>query len=101
MTDISGTGDDIRLFDSQVPKASNILSVQLGSLEYAQDLGVDLDYFLSKNFEFQNQSFNNYLVEVLTRNGINVASMKQVIHNLFEELKFEIKPEETSTALVR
>lgn len=101
MIDISGQGTDIRLYDSQVPRATNILSVQLGALEYAQELGIDLKYFLSEDFEFENESFNAYLVEVLTRNGINVASVTEVINNLYEDLIFEITPQESSGSLMR
>ena len=97
---ISGTGNDIRLYDSQVPRATNILSVQLGALEYAQELGIDLKYFLSEDFQFQNESFKSYLVEVLTRNGINVAQVNEVIESLFTSLKFEISPMETGGGLI-
>ena len=38
MIDIVGIGTDLRLFDAQTSKAANVLSVQLGNLEYAQDL---------------------------------------------------------------
>lgn len=100
MIDISGTGDDIRTYDSVVPRATNILSVQLGSLEYAEDLGVDIKYFLSEDFQFQNESFKAYLVEVLTRNGINVASVTEVIENLYTDLKFELSPQESGGGLI-
>lgn len=100
MIDISGTGTDIRLFDSQVPKATNILSVQLGALEYAKDLGIDLKYFLTEDLEIQNESFNSYLVEVLARNGINVASMTEVVNNLSQELRIAISPDDTGTGLI-
>lgn len=100
MIDISGTGEDIRLYDSQVPKATNILSVQLGSLEYAQELGIDIDYFLSEDFEFQNESFKSYLVEVLARNGVNVAKVIELVESLSTKLTFEISPDETGGGLI-
>lgn len=100
MIDISGTGTDIRLFDSQVPRATNILSVQLGALEYAKDLGIDLKYFLTEDLEIQNESFNSYLVEVLARNGINVASMTEVVNNLSQELRIAISPDDNGTGLI-
>ena len=40
-------GQDIGTFNTQTTRAANILSVQLGTLEYAQDLGIDLKYFFS------------------------------------------------------
>lgn len=48
MIDIVGfTSKGMQLFDTQTEKAANILSVQLGALEYAKDLGIDLRYFLT------------------------------------------------------
>ncbi len=59
MTDIVSIGADIGLYDSQSPRAANILSVQLGALEYAPTLGIDLAYFLQEDFRFQNESFKS------------------------------------------
>jgi hypothetical protein len=53
----SNDGQDLGLYDTQTERAKNILSTQVGSLEYAKDLGVDLNYFLSPDFKFQNESF--------------------------------------------
>lgn len=100
MTDIINVGEDIGLYDTQTSKAGNILSVQLGDLEYAPDLGIDLAYFLSEDYSFQNESFKSYLVEVLANNGINVSSVTETIESLFEQYTFNISPEETSTGLV-
>jgi phosphomannomutase len=100
MIDIVSVGTDIGLFDAQTEKAKNILSVQLGALEYAPDLGVDLRYFLSEDFRFQNESFKAYLVEVLANNGINVASVVDDVEDLFRQYTFNLTPEETSSGLV-
>jgi phosphomannomutase len=100
MIDIVSVTTDIGLFDAQTEKAKNILSVQLGALEYAPDLGVDLRYFLSEDFRFQNESFKAYLVEVLANNGINVASVVDDVEDLFRQYTFNLTPEETSTGLV-
>lgn len=93
-------GQDLGVFDTQTSKAANILSVQLGALEYAQDLGIDLRYFLREDFRFQNASFRAYLIEVLANNGINVASVVETVENLYRQYTFELSPEETSTSLV-
>lgn len=100
MTDIVSVTTDIGLFDSQVPKATNILSVQLGALEYAQTLGIDLKYFLSEDVRFQNASFKAYLVEVLANNGINVAGVLEAIENLFTQYTFELQPSDKDGGLV-
>lgn len=100
MTDVTSISTDMNLFDTDVARATNILSVQVGSLEYAQDLGIDLEYFLSPDFKFQNESFNSYLVQVLANNRINVASVTAVIQALYEELTFDVNRTETNSGLI-
>lgn len=102
MTDIVSlnTGEDMGLYDTQTPRAANILSVQLGALEYAQELGIDLKYFLSEDFRFQNESFKAYLIQILANNGINVATLTEQLENLFATYTFNITPEETNGSLI-
>jgi len=100
MIDIVSVGLDIGVFDSQTSRAANIFSVELGSLEYAQDLGVDLKYFLSEDFRFQNESFKSYLVQVLANRSINVASIPEVVENLYTKYVFQLTPAENEKALV-
>lgn len=90
----------LNTFDTQGPKAQNLMSVQLGELEYAKDFGIDLRYFLQENIAFQNDSFQSYLVETLANRGINIADITPVIHTLFAEYKFTLAPEEISTSLL-
>lgn len=93
-------GEDLGVQNTQVPRAANILSVQLGSLEYAQDIGVDLKYFLSQDFKFENESFRAYLIEVLANSGINVSSVTDLVNRLYNQFIFELAPEETDSGLV-
>lgn len=93
-------GLDLGTFDTQVFKGANILGAQLGDLEYAQDLGIDLRYFLNNDFEIQNDSFEAYCVQVLARFGVNVKTVSQVILPLMEQLTFNVAPQETSTGLI-
>ena len=93
-------GKDFGVSDTQVPRAANILSVRVQTLEYAPDLGIDLDYFLSENFEFQNDSFKSYCVQVLANNGINVASVTEAVESLYTTLGFNLLPENNSTSLI-
>jgi hypothetical protein len=72
----------------------------VGSLEYAQDLGIDLAFFLSEEFLFENESFKAYLIEVLARKGINVSSLVDTVENLFSDYVFNLSPDETSTGLI-
>ncbi len=101
MTDIIGVeNNDIKIYNTQNFRAANILSIQLGSLEYEQTLGIDLRYFLSETIEFENESFKAYLVEVLANRGINVSTVTEVIDQLFSTYQFLLSPEETSDGLV-
>ncbi len=93
-------GLDMGILSSQSPRAANILSVQLGALEYAQTLGIDLRYFLSDEFEFQNESFKSYLIQVLAKEGIDVASVIETINSLYMQYTFKIKANDSSTSLL-
>lgn len=100
MTDIVDVTTDIKVLDTQTNRAANILSVQIGALEYAQDLGIDLKYFLSEDFKFQNESFRSYLIQVLANYGINVAIVDEEVQNLFTKLKIGISPSSNDGTLV-
>jgi hypothetical protein len=93
-------GLDMGVLSTDTSKAGNILSVQLGSLEYQPDLGIDLDYFFNPDFQYQNEAFKSYLIEVLAARSINVASVTDTVENLFREYVFRIKDSENSTSLV-
>lgn len=95
-----GINADIRFFDTQTTRAANILSVQVGTLEYAPDFGIDLEYFLTDSVRFQNEGFRSYCVQILANYGINVESMTEAIANLFVTYGFNISPEEQSTSLM-
>ncbi len=102
MIDITSAteGLDLGTFDTQTCRAKNILSVQIETLEYAPALGIDLSFFLSESFRFQNESFKAYLIEVLANNGINVASLVDTVESLFRTYTFNLLPDETSTGLI-
>ncbi len=100
MIDIVSVGSDIGVYDTQTARAGNILSVQFGALEYAQDLGIDLAFFLSDEFRFQNAAFKSYLIEVLANRGIDVSTVVETINTLYTRLTFNLTSEKTSTGLI-
>jgi hypothetical protein len=100
MIDIVSQTGDIGLFDTQTSRAANILSIQLGSLEYAPDLGIDLKYFLSEDFQFQNESFKSYLIQRLADHAINVASLVDTVETLFRQYTFNLSPAESGNGMV-
>lgn len=91
---------DLGVYDTETARAANILAVQLGSLEYGPEIGIDLDYFLSEGLRFQNESFESYLIEVLANRGINVTSILPEIETLKRKLTISVQPQEVSTALI-
>lgn len=93
-------GQDLGIYDTETMRAANILSVQLRSLEYAKDLGIDLEYFLFEDFQFQNDSFKAYLVQVLANRGINVSSVTEILNTLYSQYTFNIASNENSTGLI-
>lgn len=93
-------GQDLGILDTVTERAKNILSVQYGSLTYAPTLGIDLAYFLSEEFEFQNESFKAYLVQVLSNFGINVAEVKETVESLFVQMDFELTASETRDGFI-
>lgn len=90
----------MNVYDTQTERAANILSVQLGSLEYAKDVGIDLRYFLTEKVEFQNDNFKGYIVQSLASRGINVASLQEVLKALSTDYNINLSPQDNSTGLI-
>lgn len=94
-------GEDLVLRQSEAARAGNVLSVQLESLEYAPTFGVDLAFFLTSDFQFQNQSFKAYLVSRVLQHQINVANVLDTVETFYEKYTFNIgNTNETETGLV-
>ncbi len=101
MIDVADIGpQDLIVPETQANKAGNILSVQIGSLEYAPNFGIDLRYFLQHSLKFENISFKSYLVQILAQNGINVAELITTENSLFETYDFGLAADDQSTGLV-
>lgn len=83
-------GFDLGIADSDIPKAANILSVQLGELEYEKDFGIDKKYFLTQSIRFQPESFRTYVVQRLTENQINVSNVIGLLTALYGKYTFYV-----------
>jgi hypothetical protein len=101
MIDVVEINSDMRFYDTNVKRAENVLATQLGSLDYEPDFGIDLRYFLSEEFEFQNESFRAYLLQRLAESNIDVSSILEVVETLYTQYTFNLTGRENSTALVR
>ncbi len=83
-------GEDMVVFDSIVSKAGNVLSIQLGDLEYSDEFGVDLEFFLTSEFQIQNASFQAYLVQRLTEHQVNVAKVLPTLETLMSNVEYYV-----------
>jgi hypothetical protein len=102
MIDIVGANNvDLQVADTDTTKAQNVLSTQLGQLEYLPDFGVDLSFFLDPNFEYQNESFVAYCIERLAQASINVTQVQEEVEALLTRLTFSVSSRQTTTNLVR
>lgn len=81
---------DLVLARSDIGRAANVLSIQIGDLEYALTFGVDLEYFLVSEYEFQNQSFQAYLINRLVESQVNVVQCLETIQNFVNTYTFRI-----------
>ena len=95
MKDITSISEDLTVQIAQTSKAANVLQVQLGDLEYAQDFGVDVEFFIDEQFQFQNESFKSYLIQRLSESNINVNQVVEELEQFF--LKFTFVVGETDT----
>lgn len=86
-------GNDLGVANSVIPRAANILSVQLGELEYEPEFGVDKRYFIQNTLLFQNESFKAYLIQRLSEFQINVAEVLETLQALFLKYTFFISQE--------
>lgn len=98
MIDITSiSGGDLNLMDSQAPKAANVLQSQLGGLEYARDFGIDLEFFLDPDFQFQNESFKAYLIQRLSEHHVNVNQVLESLEKFFLKFTFTVGDAETAS----
>lgn len=99
--DITGTdGPDLRIQRTDVSKAGNVLSVQIGSLEYAPNFGIDLKFFLESDFQIQTESFMSYCVGQLLAHQVGVIGALEVIGRLDKKITFEIGDRSAGTELI-
>lgn len=91
MIDVTSfTNGDLRLLEAEAPKAANVLQIQIGALEYLQNFGIDLEFFIDPNFQFQNESFKAYLVQRLAEHNVNVNQVLEVLERFVLHFTFVV-----------
>lgn len=101
MNDIAEITTDIRIYDTNIKKAENVLDVQLGDLEYLPDFGIDKRYFLDEQFEFQNDSFKAYCLQRLAQSGIDVISVAELVETFTTSYIYTLPARVENSGLVR
>ncbi len=86
-------GKDLGLAQSSLPKAANVLAVQVGELEYAPPFGVDKKYFLTSPFNFQKESYRAHVIQRLAENQVNVVDILELMESLNVRYKYTIATE--------
>lgn len=71
MIDVFMENGKMKVSDTVVFKAKNILEIQEGSLYYEKGLGIDLKTFLDPNVKIQNRTFEAYSLQKLGEQGVN------------------------------
>lgn len=92
---------DMVFYDSNVPKAVNVVSTQIGSLSFAPNFGIDLQFFLNETFEIQTEAFKSYCVQRLIESNVDVSSVTEVINDLDTDFDFGIAPTKSTEGFVR
>lgn len=101
MRDIIDITTDLVILDSQIGKGANVLSVQLGSLEYLPNFGIDFAYFLTDQFQFQNESFKAYILQRLAESSVDVATVTEQVEALYTQYDLNLAgTTETNPGLV-
>jgi hypothetical protein len=94
--EIPTDGRDLAVANSTAPRAGNVLSTQLGSLEYAPDFGVNKRFFLESPFFFQTESYVAHVIERLTQAQINVADLVEATEALKANLNLSVEESGTT-----
>lgn len=89
---------DLGVVSSAIPKAINLIEVQLGELSYAESFGIDKKYFLAQPFVFSNTAFKAYVVQRLSEYQINVAQVLDTVQAFLRKYTFQITEQAENAA---
>lgn len=91
---------ELKTAEAVVFKAKNILSIQENSLEYENDLGIDIKRFLDPDVKIQNETFEAYSVQRLAAQGVNVVSLLTDKEAFREVFNYTVVEAETGGLIV-
>jgi hypothetical protein len=95
------TTSDFSILNTDIKKAENVLTTQLGYLKFASDFGTDLAYFLSEDFVFQNDAFRSYLLQRLAQSGVDVSTVTNTFDNFISTYIINLSSKSESGQLIK
>lgn len=93
--------NDLEFVSSELSRAENLIGVQLGTLKYQPDWGVDLDYFLNPNYEIQAECFEAHLLQRIGFWGMNVLDFMHKQGSFMREMIFNFGTPKDTNSMMR
>ncbi len=93
--------NDLEFFASELPRAENLITTQIGDLYYRPDWGVDLAYFLNPDYTIQAEAFEAYLLQRIGVWGMNVIDFMARQRQFIREMIFNFGEPKESNAIMR
>lgn len=91
--------DNLQTADTDVYKGENILRIQVGTLVYAQELGIDLARFIDPGVSIQPETFRAYTVQELVKQGVRIETVLEKFNNVDAVLKYTAAQTETERTI--
>lgn len=73
-------GYDLQIVNNDLYKCKNLLNVQVGSLYYALEFGIDMDFFMRNPINLSIETFKTYLINRIVNN--NILFDKVIVDNI-------------------
>lgn len=89
---------NLQVANTDVFKAENILSIQIGTLYYAQTLGIDLARFIDSDVAIQPETFRAYTIQELTRQGVQLETVETATDNFIATITYTATEPDTEGA---
>ena len=84
-------GKDLVIADEATWKARNVLTTQIGDKAFVPDnFGLDLNFFLTSNYDLAMASFQSYAVKRLIAHRVNVVEVITTIQTLTQKMAMQV-----------
>lgn len=95
------TKNDLEFLPSELPRAENLITTQLGDLFYQPDWGVDLAYFLDPNYTIQAEAFESYLLQKMGFWGMNILNFIAKQQKFIRQMIFNFGAPKGNDTMIR